>query len=67
MNPRTGAMQMSNIPPNLIIDNGDGDEPLSNHSGNRHFSDVLAVNLGRRRVLGGSLARRLLRCLAGRG
>lgn len=47
---------MSNIPPNLIIDNGDGDEPLSNYSGNRHFSDVLAVNPGRRRVLGGSLA-----------
>ena len=58
---------MSSLPPNLIIDNGDGDEPLSNHSGNRHFSDVLAVNLGRRQVLKGGLAASVASLFAGAG
>ena len=46
---------MSNLPHNLIIANGDGDEPMSNESHNRHFDDVLAVNLSRRTALKGTL------------
>ena len=42
---------MSQLPPNLIIANGDGDEPMSNHSGNRHFADVLQANMGQRIVV----------------
>lgn len=39
-----------------IIDNGNGDEPLSNHSGNLHFNDVLDARLSRRNILKGSLS-----------
>ncbi|MDO5624865.1 MAG: PhoX family phosphatase [Pseudomonadota bacterium] len=38
-----------------IIDNGNGDEPLSNHSGNRHFADILDARLSRRTALRSSL------------
>ncbi len=40
----------------LIVDNGNGDEPPSNHSGNRSFADVLDARIQRRTVLKGSLA-----------
>lgn len=60
-------LPMSSLPPILIFDNGDGDEPVSNHSGNRHFSDVLAVNLGRRQVLKGGLAASVASLFAGAG
>jgi uncharacterized protein len=33
----------------------DGDEPLSNRSGNPHFSTVIERRLSRRQMLGGSL------------
>ncbi len=44
------------LSPTHIIDKGDGDEPLSNHSENRHFSEVLEVSLKRRSVLKGGIA-----------
>jgi len=44
------------IPHSLIIDNGNGDEPPSNLSDNRHFDDVLEVSLSRRSLLKGGLA-----------
>ncbi|MFP4295781.1 MAG: PhoX family protein [Halothiobacillaceae bacterium] len=34
----------------------DGDEPISNHSSNRHFQDILKARLSRRDVLKGGLA-----------
>jgi len=46
---------MSDAPHPLIIDNGDGDEPICNDSANRHFDDVLTVNLSRRSALKGGL------------
>ncbi len=51
----------------LIIDNGDGDEPLSNHSGNRHFDDVLETSLSRRSVLKGGLAASITALFGGVG
>ncbi|MDV7395347.1 hypothetical protein RZS08_28430, partial [Arthrospira platensis SPKY1] len=38
-----------------MIDNGNGDEPMSNHSHNPHFDDVLNAHLSRRSALKGSL------------
>ena len=46
---------MSSLPNNLIINNGEGDEPMSNLSVNRHFDDVLHTHLSRRSALKGSL------------
>lgn len=46
---------MSKSTPPQIIDNGNGDEPLSNHSNNPHFNDVLQARLSRRTALRGSL------------
>ena len=46
---------MSNLPSNLIIDNGDGDEPMSNQSANQNFETVLNARLSRRAVLKGGL------------
>jgi secreted PhoX family phosphatase len=40
---------------NLIDDVDSGDEPMSNHSDNRHFSDVLEKRISRRELLTGSL------------
>ncbi len=57
---------MSN-PSKLIIDNGNGDEPLSNHSGNRHFNAVLQVNLRRRQMLKGGLGASIAALFGGAG
>lgn len=37
----------------LGVDHEEGTEPMSNHSGNRHFADVLAACYWRRTVLKG--------------
>jgi uncharacterized protein len=58
---------MSQIPPNLIIANGDGDEPMSNHSGNRHFDEVLQANLSRRTTLKGGLSASIAALFGGLG
>lgn len=46
---------MNRLPSNLIINNGDGDEPESNPSHNTHFDDVLQAHLSRRTALKGTL------------
>jgi len=38
-----------------LIDHGDGDEPLGNHSGNPDFDSILTARLSRRAVLKGGL------------
>jgi len=58
---------MSHLPPNLIIANGDGDEPMSNHSGNRHFDEVLQANLSRRTTLKGGLGASIAALFGGVG
>jgi uncharacterized protein len=40
----------------IIVDNGNGDEPLSNHSNNPTFAAILEKRLSRRDVLRGSLS-----------
>lgn len=40
----------------IIVDNGNGDEPLSNHSNNPTFAAVLEKRLSRRDILRGSLS-----------
>lgn len=47
------------------VDHGEGDEPLSNHSGNESFRNVLDRRLDRRSVLKGSLNAALLGFFAG--
>ena len=58
---------MSNMSSNLIIDNGDGDEPVSNHSNNRHFDDVLNAHLSRRSALKGGLGASIAALFGGVG
>lgn len=41
---------------NDLIESNQGDEPLSNHSDNPHFSTILEKRLSRRQVLTGSLS-----------
>jgi secreted PhoX family phosphatase len=41
--------------PGTPIDHGEGDEPISNHSANLHFQEVLNARLSRRSVLRGTL------------
>lgn len=55
------------VTPHLIIDSGDGDEPLSNHSPNRHFGDVLNAHLSRRAALKGSLGASITALFGGVG
>lgn len=38
----------------IIVDNGDGDEPQMDYSGNRNFASVLEARLARRSILKGS-------------
>ncbi len=40
----------------IIVDNGNGDEPLSNHSNNPTFAAILEKRLSRRDILRGSLS-----------
>jgi len=41
------------LPDDIEVDSGD--EPMSNHSGNPHFANILDQRLSRRQVLSGSL------------
>jgi uncharacterized protein len=43
------------LPPNLMIEDN-GDEPMSNHSNNPHFSSIIEKRLSRRQVLAGGLS-----------
>jgi len=43
------------LPLDLVIDNGDGDEAMSNDSANAHFKQVLDAHLSRRTALRGGL------------
>jgi len=54
-------------PPHLVIDLGEGDEPQSNHSGNRHFSDILDASLSRRSALKGGLGASIAALFGGMG
>ncbi len=58
---------MSNLPSNLIIDNGDGDEPMSNQSANQNFQTVLNARLSRRAVLKGGLGTAISALFGGAG
>ena len=58
---------MSNLPSNLIIDNGDGDEPMSNQSANQAFETVLNARLSRRAVLKGGLGSAITALFGGAG
>lgn len=58
---------MNPIPSQLVIDNGDGDEPLGNHSANRHFNDVLQAHLSRRSALKGTLGASIAALFGGVG
>ena len=58
---------MSNVPSNLIIDNGDGDEPMSNQSANQAFETILNAGLSRRAVLKGGLGTAITALFGGAG
>lgn len=58
---------MSSIPNNLIINNGEGDEPMCNLSPNRHFDHVLQTHLSRRSTLKGSLGASIAALFGGAG
>jgi len=58
---------MSALPPQLVIDNGNGDEPMSNPSRNPHFNDVLDAHLSRRSALKGSLGASIAALFGGVG
>lgn len=58
---------MSQLPSSLIINNGDGDEPMSNTSGNRHFDEVLNAHLSRRSALKGTLGASIATLFGGVG
>jgi uncharacterized protein len=42
------------LPPNLMIEDN-GDEPMSNHSNNPHFSSIIEKRISRRQVLAGGI------------
>jgi secreted PhoX family phosphatase len=42
------------LPPNLMIEDN-GDEPMSNHSSNPHFSSIIEARFSRRQVLAGGI------------
>ncbi|MFO8005271.1 PhoX family protein [Thioalkalivibrio sp.] len=42
------------LPPNLMIEDN-GDEPMSNHSDNPHFSSIIEKRISRRQVLAGGI------------
>lgn len=58
---------MSNLPSDLIIDNGDGDKPMSNQSANQNFETVLNARLSRRAVLKGGLGTAISALFGGAG
>ena len=58
---------MTNIPSNLVIDNGEGDEPQSNPSTQPHFNDVLNSHLSRRSALKGTLGASIAALFGGAG
>jgi uncharacterized protein len=58
---------MPKLPPALVIDNGDGDEPMSNDSGNAHFKQVLDAHLSRRTALKGGLGASIAALFGGVG
>lgn len=58
---------MQNLPTDLIIDNGEGDEPMSNPGTNRHFDDVLNAHLSRRSALKGGLGASIAALFGGVG
>lgn len=48
----------------VLIDHGDGDEPMSNASQNDHFSNIVNTRLNRRTVLRGGLSAAMLGFMA---
>lgn len=58
---------MSLLSANLVIDNGEGDEPESNPSSNVHFQAVLSAHLSRRNALKGTLGASVAALFGGAG